>query len=161
MNKNNLFLGGLGVVVVLLLIFVLTNISKLNSDEQSISPNILSITLPVYSFYGKAESINGNTLTVTQNLASYQPMLPPAANPSGSIPTPKITPVIYSVLVTNTTQISKLTKIINPNTVDSSLQEPKLTISDIAVDQLIIIYTTEDLRTLKGTTFEATSINLP
>lgn len=159
MNKNNLFLGGLGLVTILLIVFLFYSFSKISLDKQSISPNILALTQPVTFFSGKVEKINGNTLTVTQSVASSQPMLPPTANPSGPIPTPKITTVTYSVLVTDTTPITQPSAYMDPTT--AATQKPKLTIKDIAVGQFITIYTQSDLRTLKGNSLEATMISLP
>jgi len=166
MNKKNLFLWGMGIVAGLLLIFVLLSLLKLNPKNQSISPNILSLTQPVTYFSGKVEKISGNTLTVTQSITSTQPMLPPTANPSGPIPTPKITTVTYSVLVSDTTQISQSTSytpyLIKTNKPETEMKTPStLSIKNIKVGQYISVSTLEDLRTLKGNTLKATMINLP
>lgn len=165
MDKNNLFLGGLGIVAVLLLVFVLTNISKLNPDKQTISPNILSLTQPVTYFSGKVAKISGNTLTVTQSISSTPSMLPPTANPSGPLPTPKITTVTYSVLVTDTTQISQsmsyIPYLIKTNKPETEIKtQSTLSIKDIKVGQYVSINSLEDLRTLKGNSLEATTISL-
>lgn len=164
MNKNNLFLGGLGLVTILLIVFLFYSFSKISPDKQSISPNILALTQPVTYFSGKVEKISGNTLTVTQSITSTQPMLPPTANPGAPLPTPKITTVTYSVLVSDTTQISQSTSY-TPYLIKTNKPETapvsKLSIKNIKVGQYVSVSILEDLRTLKGNTLKATMINLP
>lgn len=151
-----------------LALFILVDFENKSSGEV-ISQNILYITQPVYFFTGVVEKIEGNTLTVSQKI---NPMLANGANATpqtittgipSPLPTPKIVSITYQVRVSNTTQISQPPAYINYlfKTTTPAETQTKLTIKDIKVGQYITANSQSDLRTLAGTIFEATMINVP
>lgn len=154
------------IALVLLTLFMLfDNAQKKGLNGKSVSPNILYITQPVTSFSGIVDKIEGNRITIKQSQTLVQNIAPPAALaaniPLSPIPTPKTVILTYEVVVSNKTQISQaalsmpyLFKSISP------APAPKLTIKDIKVGTSINVSTQVDLRTLAGTTFEATMINM-
>ena len=135
MNHKKLVVIGFIALAILTLLMVVDYQKKKGADNQSVSPNILSLTQPVTSLSGVVEKIEGNRLFINKK-------------------------IIYQVVVSDKTQIyqpasiSYLFKTISGT-------PPKLTIKDVRVGQHITLDTQTDLRTFTGTIFEATTINLP
>jgi len=165
MGKNRILIFNLFVIFIFIGLIGYSILIKKSSSKKSISPNILLITQPVYSFSGVVEKIEGNTLTLTQKVTEQLPIIPPQINPNTPVspfPTPKTIILTYRFLITDKTQISRPPTYINylfKNTPPPPV--PKLTIKDIKVGQSINVYTQTDLRTFTGNTLEATSISLP
>lgn len=136
----------IALLVLFAVLFIFTSFGSSKSllkKSGSISPNILYLTKPVTSFSGKVEKIAGNKITVSQQLTS-------------SNPTPQTTTIAYLVTITDKTQIIRLSSPGSPPPADS---QP--TIKDIKAGQLIMVNTTNDLRTMTGNKFEATTVSLP
>lgn len=124
-------------------------IKKNNSPIiQSTSSNILYLTNPVVSFSGKIDNINGNIITVSQDMVFSQ----------------KNKKITYKASVNDKTIFSS-----PPNFIPYLFKQPtpasgsaikQLTIRDLKVGQLVMIGTNTDLRSLNSDQFEATSISL-
>lgn len=158
------------IVIGVIVLGILTLFMFNGPSNKALSPNILYLTQPVTSFSGKVEKIDGNKIIVSQQMTTSQNVLPIPLNPLGQtspIPTPKIMKVTFQVVVTDKTIINRPATLVNYLFKTTSLGTPppavipETTIKDIKIDQIIIVNTTKDLRTLDGDIFEATTINLP
>ncbi|MDO8335229.1 MAG: hypothetical protein Q7T74_00380, partial [Candidatus Saccharibacteria bacterium] len=165
------------IIVIAILIFLiplavflfLKYSNKSSSGKAYVSPNTLYLTQPVMAFTGVVEKIEGNQLTVTQKQTlttpSAVPPVPPVldpATPSSPLPTPRTVTLTYLVTIGDQTQISQPIYPINYLFKTIPPQPPaQLTLQDIKVGQSITISSQVDLRTLKGNTFEASTLNLP
>jgi hypothetical protein len=134
-QKKLLYIVCFAVFLVVLTI-VLLLITKHPTQEEGLytSPNILFLTQPVNSFYGTIGKISGNTVTVSQQYNSPRP-----------------TKLIYEVVITKNTQF------FSGSVFD---QKKDLTVNDLRVGQKVTVLTAVDLRTLRNSSFEASSINL-
>lgn len=169
------------VLIIFVLVGVYAVVSKKNivqlAQSTSVSSNILYITNPVTSFSGKIESVQGNTVTVSQDMVIAQMFTPPAAGQPNQLPaapvTPKTKKITYKVLITNNTMINQAPSFIpylfkqtaTPGAGAPMAAAPiaainKLAAKDLKTGQFINISTNTDLRSLSGDQFEATSINL-
>lgn len=142
------------------------------TQRSTISPDILYITNPATSFSGKIEKIDGNTLTVSQDMMLAQLFAPPAAGAPNQPPTTPVPQqskkITYKVLVTDKTFINQspssipyLFKTVTPATAATPIAAiTKLTLQDLKTGQSVNINTTTDLRTLSGNQFEAVGISI-
>jgi hypothetical protein len=132
---------------------------------QTISPNILYLTQPVYNFSGVVEKTGSDSILVSQNVTLSQ-MMPPGIPLSGANATipPTQTPkkLSYTVKITDKTTVTRFSMNVPLLLITPKPPEiPKLSVKDIIVGETVSIQTNTDLRTLSGNTFEAVSINLP
>jgi len=138
------------------------------TQTKTISPDILYLTQPVYSFSGVVEKTGSDSILVTQNVTLSQmmpPGMPPAIPPGANItisPTQTPKKLSYTVKITDKTTITRPAMnvpllLVTPK----PPQMQKLSVKDITVGETVSIQTNTDLRTLSGNTFEAVSINLP
>lgn len=167
MNKKHIFI--IGITIIALLVSVLTlfkgnRSSLLTLDNRLVSPDILYLTFPVTSFSGKVEKIEGNTITVSQQMMLQQTILPVTQTTPGqppAIPTPVSKTLTYKVTVGKNTQIARQPIFVNylfRKTVPPIAT--KLNLDDIKVGQTVTVSSTTDLRTLSAPQFEAVDIQL-
>lgn len=124
---------------------------------QTISPNILYLTQPVFNFSGIVEQIDGDTLTVSDDMA-LSPATRLAENTSADeIPISK--KISYKVQITPDTKIH-LAEISVPYSFNAATPSatPKITINDLKVGQRVEVVSKSDLRVIGADRFEAVSI---
>ncbi|MCL4339082.1 hypothetical protein M1271_05325 [Patescibacteria group bacterium] len=151
-------------VVIFLLGYFSSKVFKLQKRSGlPISPNILYFTSPTTSFVGRVEKVEGNIVTVSQELTIIEPT--PVLNPNQPpppIPTPIRQIITYKIEVTKDTTISRPPLMINYLFVTPTpIQPPRFSIPDIQNGQTITILTNSDLRILQGNKVVAESIQLP
>jgi len=168
----------IGLTVLVLIIIGLSMVRS--TSKTSVSPYILQLTLPITTFSGTVESVNGDTITISQyaTTAGYAAISStPISGTPPVIPTPvKIT---YTVKVTKQTSITKpfyfyinyLFPTVIPTTTISGMPLPPVTdmhippqtvsLKDIKKGTILVVNSSVDLRSLSGTSFTATSITLP
>lgn len=148
-------------VLILLVIFAIIYIVKLPNFKKlttqlptppqlgsTISPDILSLTSPIYSLTGVVEKVEGNTLTI-----SYQNSREGATNKK----------LVYKVLITDKTTItSPLSQsgIHLPGEATFSSPNISYTIKNIRVGESAAVGTATDLRQLTTGKFEASTVVL-
>jgi hypothetical protein len=164
MNKNKLFTATLVSLFFILALLLSLIALKKSSQKKPLSPNILYLTSPVYSFSGTVEKIEGKAIYVSQKITENNlPFAPFPPNPNPSpFPTPKTVTLSYRVLISEKTQISKPPIFINYLFITPTpTAEKKLSINNIKIGQTVTVTTNQDLRTLTSDTFEATTVSLP
>lgn len=157
MHKKNIIF--VAVILALIVTYSFRNNYLSLPSTGSVSSNILYLTQPVTSFSGTIDKIEGNSITVSQNMTSQQ-AAPIQITPSLS---KKIT---YKIQLTDKTNISRpsafipylLKQITSP--IGPMGQSEKLNVKDLKIGQVVSANSNIDLRTLKGSQFEATSINV-
>jgi hypothetical protein len=139
MSRRSLYL--IGLISLLLAASLLTL-----RYGQTFSPNTLYLTQIVNTFTGVVEKKEGNVLTVSQTVLTYDN---------------KPHKLTYSVLVTKNTSFLRppvtVTYLFAP---PLSVPDKKYEIEDLVIGSTITISTLSDLRLLKGNTFEAVNIYL-
>lgn len=134
-----------------------------NGKPLALSPNILEITQPVMNFSGQVDSINGDTLTVTQTINTL-PIMPPPGTAETETPKPKT--ITYKVKVSDQTMITRqnvIPAIPVVNASGSANITPPMTqlgIDAIQEGDYVSVMTNEDLRTINSDSFTAVSISL-
>ncbi len=148
--------------------------TQLKTATTTISPDVLYLTNPVFSFSGTVESISGNTITLsrTATLQTNQMMMPALNAPGSPADNKTITKKLtYKVTVDAKTTINRPSNIINapiPLAQPGSANQPaalpaapaSLTIKDIQVGEVVTVNSSTDLRTLQGNNITATTIML-
>lgn len=150
MNKK--FAIPAGTLLLLALIAAAFSLGRSASKPaSSLSPHILYLTSPAAVFSGKIETIDGNTLTVSQTM-------------SAAAPTPAPAKITFRVLVTAETPVnySSSLSVTTPGsgTTGSTTSPRPLTTKDLRAGQAVIIDSATDLRTNTSGTFTATAIRL-
>lgn len=133
------------------------------NKSDNIAPNILNSSEPVTTFSGIVEKVNGNFITVSQEIYPTPSVINNSPYPSKLIP-PSLKPIKYSyrVEVNQNTIIERPPVIIHYLfTAPDRSFVPKLTIKDIAVGRSITVNTDADLRLVINNQFTATKISLP
>lgn len=149
MNKK--FAIPAGTLLLLALIAAAFSLGRSASKPASpLSPHILYLTSPATVFSGKIETIDGNTLTVSQTMSAA--------------PTPAPAKITFHVLVTADTPVNRspslsFTAPASGTTGNTASPRP-LTIKDLRAGQAVIIDSATDLRTNTSGTFTATAIRL-
>lgn len=148
MNKKKTIIIVDVVLALLALFIVIGYVKKIGLFNPPVSPNILYITQPVYTFSGIVEKIEGNKLLISQ-----KGILTP------SLSSKETTTFTYQVVVSDKTRITQ--PVFYPNYLFRTPPPVrKLTINDITVGDMVVASSYVDLRTLTDNKFEATMIDL-
>ncbi len=145
---------------------IISSLEPKNTSE-TVSPYILFLTNPVYSFSGKVEKVSGNNIVLkSEAMLNQTEFIPPDMdinNGGTPYPTPIRKLLTYTVVITDKTIIRQPPSNIIPylDQQRKSASEKKLTIKDIEIGSAITVNSKVDLRTLKDNTFEAVSVDLP
>jgi len=171
LEKNKtLLIVGVFVVLVAIVFFMIQSYQTSKTTQYGLSPNILYLTAPVFSFNGIVNKVGGNSITVTQTFVSggsggmNSPMNPQGGVGPYSTPLPTPTPKIirYTAVINEGTALTQPQSpipyiIITP----PPLAEKKITIADIRPGMQLSINTASDLRSITNDIFTATQITLP
>jgi hypothetical protein len=154
-------------IIGILIIISVGGIFMMKKGSQTVSPDILSITSPVFSVSGTVEKVNGGIISIVVNQNTLPPMTQPIppVNPPGAVVT--ISPTSVPKKLTYTVKISDKVMITRPPLmIPLLLATPKppdmqkLSIKDINIGENVSIQSSTDLRLLSGNTFEAVSVSM-
>lgn len=130
-------------------------------------PDILFFTNPVNEFTGIIDKISGNSIWISGKYTITPPPTPPnnpTAIPGQLITVPPLPPFkkfTYKVNIASYTLLNRpVTPIIYLFNKNTPTPIPPLTINDLKTGQLITVYTTSDLRSLKQNEFDAHAVKL-
>lgn len=140
-------------ILILVSIFVvklkLTPPTSLNTTKNDLSiSELASLNQPTFRFQGKIEKIDGQTLVVNGK--------PPLDNPIAATDSAaqKISKSTLQALITPETKISGF------SSSRAASSSAKLSLADLKINQTVTIFSSTDLRSLKGTEFTAESVLL-
>lgn len=152
-SKRNVLIS-IVLAVIALLVLGLTMFQK-SAGTYEVSPETAYLTLPVTSFSGIVEKIDGNTVTVSRDAAAPQD----SAITTVPLPQKKLT---YKITVTSQTRFNRM---VTPADYEQKTGLPMKNgnpgVADLKKDQLVSVTSSSDLRFLKKNAFTATSIELP
>lgn len=146
----------LSIAAALILFRVLPGRGSSLSNSLNISPDILFLTSPVYSFDGVIDKTGTDSITVSKQV-SINSIAMEAGNPA--LANPEIRKITYTFSITPETRLDKISSFmptfIPPSTPSAT---PQITLTDFKSGQSVSVISKEDLRTVTSGKTVAVSI---